>query len=67
MRVTDPAAIERLLLYICNETSDLRRQLHALTEEMAPDELARIEGALAHIRSESTALLFSMPEQPGVH
>jgi hypothetical protein len=66
MRVTNPAANERLLLYICNETRELRRQLNALTGELGSEEVARLEGALSHIESQSTALLFSLPPRTAV-
>jgi hypothetical protein len=60
--VIDTAAIERLLLYIYGETNTLRNELKELTAELKAEELRRFEGTLACIQSESTALLFAMPD-----
>ena len=61
MSVSDIAAIERLLLFIYGETKALRNELKELIGELRAEELDRFEGTLAHIQSESTALLFAMP------
>lgn len=61
------AAIERLLLYIYGETNALRNELKELTAELQADELHRFEGTLASIQSESTALLFALPEPAVTH
>jgi hypothetical protein len=59
----DTAATERLLLYIYGQTKALRNELKELIGELQAEELDRFEGTLAYIQSESTALLFAMPER----
>lgn len=63
MRATDPAAIERLLLYIYAQAHALQRELEALAGDLQAEEIDRFEGTLAYIRTESSALLFAMPER----
>jgi hypothetical protein len=67
VRVRDTAAIERLLLYIYGQTNALRSELKELTGELHAEELHRFEGTLAYIQSESTALLFAMPDPAVTH
>ena len=67
MSVRDTAAIERLLLYIYGETNALRNELKELAGELLAEEVDRIEGTLASIQSESTALLFAMPDPAVTH
>jgi hypothetical protein len=64
---SDTAAIERLLLYIYGETNALRNELKELADELLAEELARLEGTLASIQSESTELLFAMPDPAITH
>jgi hypothetical protein len=65
--VHNPAELEALLLYICRETTELRRELDAVAAEMRSDERTRFEGTLKEIEVQSTALLFAMPEPSVVH
>lgn len=67
MSVRDTAAIERLLLYIYAETNALRNELKELTGELLAEELDRFEGTLASIQSQSTELLFAMPDPAVTH
>ncbi len=67
MNESDTAAIERLLLYIYGETNVLRNELKELAGELLDEERDRIEGTLTCIQSESTALLFAMPDPAVTH
>jgi hypothetical protein len=64
---SDTAAIEWLLLYIYGETNVLRNELKELAGELLAEERDRMEGTLTFIQSESTALLFAMPDSAVTH
>ncbi|HYO75888.1 MAG TPA: hypothetical protein VE010_05450 [Thermoanaerobaculia bacterium] len=55
------ADLERLLLNICHEATELRRELASFAGDLRADEMRRIAGTLDSIEARSTALLLAMP------
>jgi hypothetical protein len=55
------ADLERLLLNICHEATELRRELATVAGDLRADEMRRIAGTLDSIEARSTALLLAMP------